>query len=216
MWRDDWQDPPGFRDKSSKNQSREERRVEREKQKEHQKTKKARDEKEKQERWARNYGREILKVSLRMMPIRLFEKGFVQFGTRYEPQKLQGIQMSGDNIQKKSAAGRAAGAILTGGVNLIGSNQRGDLYLTIFTDKEVHSWPLESPRPAEVEEASKLVATGQALIERGEAKYGDQGSTTTPKESNSVSEEIERLAVLVEKGLLSRDEFDQAKAKLLK
>lgn len=55
MWREEWQDPPGFKDKVSKNQSRGERRAEKEKQKE----KKARDEREKQERWARNYGREI-------------------------------------------------------------------------------------------------------------------------------------------------------------
>lgn len=77
MWREEWQDPPGFKDKASKNQSRGERRAEREKQKELQKEKNAKDEREKQERWPRNYGREILKVSLRMLPIRLFEKGFV-------------------------------------------------------------------------------------------------------------------------------------------
>lgn len=214
MWGDKWDDPTGeqgmkdawtFRNHSSKKgQTREERKAQKEKR-----------EKERAQRWQKEFGREILKVRLRLMPITLFEKGFVQFGDRYEPQRLQGIQMSGDNLQKKSAAGRTAGAILTGGVNLIGSNQRGDIQLTIFTDKDVHSWPLESPYPAEVQEVSKLVATGQALIERIEAKSVDQGSGATSKEFNSVSEEIERLAALMEKGLLTRDEFDQAKANLL-
>lgn len=105
---------------------------------------------------------------------------------------------------------------MTGGVNLIGSNQRGDIYLTIFTDKEVHSWPLESPRPAEVEEAYKLVATGQALIERVETASAGRVKVQEEHQVGSISQEIARLGQLLEKGLLSKDEFDQAKIRILR
>lgn len=89
---------------------------------------------------------------------------FMRQSVKFE--KLIGIETSAD-ITKKTGAGRAAGAVLTGGLNLMSSNKRGDVYLTIVTDENVYSLR-SAPSMGAPSIAQKLAAAGSAVI-RGQS-----------------------------------------------
>lgn len=85
---------------------------------------------------------------------------FMRESVKFE--KLIGIETSAD-ITKKTGAGRAAGAVMTGGMNLLSSNKRGDVYLTVVTDENVYALR-SSPALGAVGTAQKLAAAGSAVI----------------------------------------------------
>ena len=169
---------------------------------------------DKEVRWAKTYGREITSVTLRLVRFTVLEDGFVAIGNRNEPEKLMSVDANGDNLQKKSAAGRTAGAVLTGGLNLIGSNQRGDINLVIVTDKQIFSYPIESPSPAETAEVQKLVAACNAVIEANQPSSEGQDGTES-KEQDTLPKQLEQLAHLKSIGQLTEKEYQSAKNKLL-
>lgn len=78
-------------------------------------------------------------------------------------EKLLSIQYS-DNVSKKSGVGRAAGAVFTGGVNLITSNKRGDVFLTIVTEGNVYTLHEGTPNVMTMRDAQALAAAGQAVL----------------------------------------------------
>lgn len=81
-------------------------------------------------------------------------------------QKLIGIETSAD-ITKKTGAGRAAGAALTMGMNLMSSNKRGDVYLTIVTEETAYALH-DTPSMGSPMTAHKLAAAGSAVIRQSE------------------------------------------------
>lgn len=87
---------------------------------------------------------------------------FMRDSVKFE--KLIGIETSAD-ITKKSGAGRAAGAMLTMGMNLASSNKRGDVYLTIVTETTAYALR-QAPSMGAPMTAQKLSAAGSAVIQR--------------------------------------------------
>lgn len=158
-----------------------------------------------------NYGKEVLFETLGLKFVRLFAKGYVRVGVSNTYEKLLGVEGSADNLQKKSAAGRAAGFVFTGGLNMLGSNKRGDLFLTITTDRKVHTIHVESPYAHDIKSFQRIVSVGKSLL------AGSQESSPLQAESTkvSVSEELERLVALRESGVLSEEEFQKAKGQVL-
>lgn len=157
------------------------------------------------------YGREIMSEMLGLKTVKFFEKGFVHVGWSDTYEKLLGIEGSADNLQKKSAAGRAAGFVFTGGLNMLGSNKRGDLLITITTDKKVHTLHLDAPYAHDVKSYQRIVAVGKSLLSASEKSE----SATSAPAKQSLTEEIEKLVSLRDSGVLSDQEFQQAKDRIL-
>jgi hypothetical protein len=75
--------------------------------------------------------------------VRLYSGGYVRISGPFSKanapfEKLLGISGSAD-VSKKTGLGRSVAFVLTGGINLLSPNKRGDLYLSIFTEKQSHS-----------------------------------------------------------------------------
>ncbi|PJI84898.1 hypothetical protein [Luteimicrobium subarcticum] len=131
-----------------------------------------RDAKEAKDRAA--YGREMTTQNVGTKTVKVYAKGYVKvgglFGTGSSPyERLLSIESSAD-VQKKSAAGRAAGAVLTGGLNTLYSNTRGDLYVTIVTGTKTHSVRVDSPTPSSIRAANTLAAVARAVLADLEAQ----------------------------------------------
>jgi hypothetical protein len=157
------------------------------------------------------YGREVLSEMLGLKTVKFYEHGFTKVGMLGDFEKLMGIEGSGDNLQKKSAAGRAAGFVFTGGLNMLGSNKRGDLLITITTDSNVHTLHVDAPYEHDLKSYQRIVAVGKSLLDaRGQREQNNQAPAP-----QSISGEIEKLVSLKEAGVLTDEEFASAKRRLL-
>ncbi len=151
--------------------------------------------------------------------ITVYRNGFVQVNkhmgfTKGEVEKL--IQIEGDSqIWKKTGLGRAAAAVVTGGLNLLSSNQRGNLTLTITTDREVYVFFEEMPHAVYIKAMHELVNAGKAAIELRDKKEGKKTNSETSS-AKSLGDQLNELVQLKESGVLTKAEFESAKAKLLK
>ena len=172
------------------------------------KEKKREEEKARKAQELEKYGKEVLSEMVGLKTVKFYENGFVKVGMLGDFEKLTGIEGSADNLQKKSAAGRAAGFVFTGGLNMLGSNKRGDLFITISTDKGVHSLHTDAPYAHDVKSYQRIIGVGKSLLARPESPE----ESTRPLQG--ISEEIERLAALRDSGVLSEGEFQQAKARI--
>lgn len=157
------------------------------------------------------YGREILSEMVGLKTVKFYEKGFTKVGMLGDFEKLIGIEGSADNLQKKSAAGRAAGFVFTGGLNMLGSNKRGDLLITITTDKNVHTLHVDAPYEHDLKSHHRIVSVGKSLL--GTSR--DQGGQAPAASEGSMSDEIGKLNALKEAGVLTDEEFTNAKRRLL-
>lgn len=121
------------------------------------------------------------------------------------------------DITKKTGLGRAAGAILTMGANVaLSPNQRGNVYLTIATDRETYSILWERPDQASIRTMNRLVSAGKAALARSahESREPYAPKASTGQQGDLVSQ-LANLAQLRDTGVLSEQEFERAKAKLL-
>ena len=86
-------------------------------------------------------GQAVVSASFGGKNVTIYERGFVKvaglLSLSAPPEKLLTIEATSD-VGKKSGPGRAAGAMMTGGLNLLTSNKRGDVYLLISTDKNTY------------------------------------------------------------------------------
>jgi hypothetical protein len=151
--------------------------------------------------------------------ITVYRNGFVQVNkhmgfTKGEVEKL--IQIDGDSqIFKKTGLGRAAASVFTLVVNRLSPNQRGNLTLTITTDREVYVFFEEMPFPQYIKSMHELVNAGKAAIELRDKKEGKKTNAETSS-AKSLGEQLNELVQLKESGVLTEAEFESAKAKLLK
>jgi hypothetical protein len=157
------------------------------------------------------YGREVLSEMLGLKTVKFYEHGFTKVGMLGDFEKLMGIEGSGDNLQKKSAAGRAAGFVFTGGLNMLGSNKRGDLLITITTDSNVHTLHVDAPYEHDLKSYQRIVAVGKSLLDA----RGPREQSIQEPAPQSISGEIEKLVSLRDSGALSDEEFAAAKHRLL-
>lgn len=160
-----------------------------------------------------NYGDEVLNKPFAFSTVTLYSKGYVRvkggFGLiKSAPQKLIAIDYSAD-ITKKTGLGRASAAVLTGGLNLLSSNKRGDAYLTIVTDVQTHSLRSEGPTAMELSNGQALASTGRALI-----GASDSG-VTIPTDDSDIADQLQKLTKLHKAGALTDEEFAAAKARIL-
>jgi hypothetical protein len=150
--------------------------------------------------------------------VTIYSKGYIKVSSglglmKGDVEKLLDIFGESD-ITKKSGLGRAAGAVFTMGANItLSPNQRGNLYLTIATEKNTHSLMWDRPDATSIKNMNKLVSAGKAAIARGRVPSGVEASS--PTQSRDLSDQLAQLAKLHATGVLSDDEFSAAKAKLL-
>ena len=173
------------------------------------------------------YGRLISNETFFGTSIRLYSKGFVRVGsTRNAPyEKLLGISGSAD-VSKKTAIGRGIVAGMTMGTNLLVSpNKRGDVYLTIVTDRKTHALHQSPPGLKDIQVMHNLVAAGEAIL-----KGQSSNSYIQPIESRSLEEKnsaitgvvladllssLQKLGDLHAAGVVSDDEFTQLKEQIM-
>lgn len=147
--------------------------------------------------------------------IQLFDKGYVRIGNALgalgEHEKLVSIQTSTD-ASKKTAIGRGVVAVATFGANLALSNQRGDMYLVMMTDKTTHSFHKSPPSDGEMKRLFKLDLTANTILQQLNPVESVAQVTSG---TNDIAESLSKLQQLKDSGALSDSEFQKAKAKLL-
>lgn len=157
------------------------------------------------------FGRKVLDTVLGGKLVEYYEKGFVRIGFSSTFEKVLGVEGSADSLQKKSGAGRAVGAVLTMGANVaLSSNKRGDLLVTITTDKKVHTLHHTAPSAYDLKAYQEIVAVGKSLIEQNSRQEVPQSQTPA-----SIGDELQKLVALRDSGSISDEEFARAKERLL-
>lgn len=166
---------------------------------------------------AENYGDRVESASFGGKAVEIYSKGYVRVAvfltknTAFE--RLVSIESSA-NVAKKSAAGRAAGAVLTAGLNLYASNKRGDAFLTIMTDKRAIVLHEDPPTAMGLRNSKKLEAAGQAVI----TATADAPAASAPPiaaRTVGVRERLQQLSELHSDGLITDADFEAKKAQLL-
>jgi hypothetical protein len=151
---------------------------------------------------------------LGLKSVEIFSDCTVRVGSGLAEQ-LWSIEASMDNLQKKSAAGRAVGFVLTGGLNMLSPNKRGDITLTIVTDSQVHVIHTDRPQEDQLKDVLKMEAAGKGVIAQRSAKGASVVAPSAKSSGNSIEDSLQRLADLRERGVITEEEFSQAKKKLL-
>lgn len=134
------------------------------------------------------------------------------------------VEVAGEaNVQSKTGVGRFAAGVLTLGANtLVTGNKRGGIYLTIVTDRKTHQLKADASLPnpeSDIKAMHKIVNTAESLISDQKPSVALEATPSPTPEHLSTSidlcSELEKLSALFSKGLISPEEFAQAKAKLL-
>ena len=172
------------------------------------------------------YGRLVMSSTFAARTIRLYSNGYVQIGIFAKNasfEKLLGISGSA-NVAKKTGIGRAAGALLTGGANLLTSNKRGDVYLTIITDTKTYAFD-ETPGIDGIQRMNKLVTAGESIlkgisfgnsVQPVEVQQNLNGNHTEQKTSvDDLLRKLQQLGDLHASGVVSETEFDQLKEQIM-
>jgi hypothetical protein len=123
-----------------------------------------------------------------------------------------------DSMRRKSVTGRGAAALVTGGMSVLASNNRGVIYVTItgersgtktYTTKNPENKLLSTIRSLQTA-ADHVLASPSAVV-----TVSDEGSATTIQRNNDVATQLKMLAELHATGALSEEEFATAKARIL-
>jgi hypothetical protein len=177
---------------------------------------------ESQERAEQNratYGKLIKSGAFGATTVEIYEGGFVRVGnflTAKSPyEKLASISFS-TQVQDKSAGGRALAAGLTLGLSTFTSNEKRILFLTIATDKKVHTLQTEGGMGrTEDKTGLALEAAGKAALETLRLTGSQRTAIIESPPSATVGEQLRQLADLHKEGVLTDEEFAGAKARLL-
>ena len=165
------------------------------------------------------YGNVLIIEKFAKKKIKIFENGYVSVDGK-SPEKLVSAEGSAD-VTKKSGAGRAVGgvaAFAVAGPLFVGSsnNRRGDVYLTLNTESQVYalSIDLQNAHSAEnpVEVMNKILATCKRVIAVNDVR------NLIPNEvpaGPDLASQLSSLNDLFQSGVLSEEEFNSAKAKIL-
>ncbi|GAB2860223.1 SHOCT domain-containing protein [Nocardioides pacificus] len=165
------------------------------------------------------YGQIVKKGVFGATTVEIYERGFVRIGlflTQKSPfEKLASISFT-TQVQDKSAGGRAVAAGLTMGLSTFTSNEKRVLFLTVATDKKVHTLQAEGGMGRTEDKAGlALEAAGKAVLEATRRSDAGQTMMTQSVPSATVGEQLRQVADLHNDGVLSDEEFATAKAKLL-
>ncbi|WP_205472385.1 SHOCT domain-containing protein [Nocardioides sp. SYSU D00038] len=151
-------------------------------------------------------------------------------GTESPRERLLSIEHDADSMRRKSMTGRGTAAVFTGGMSLFAANNRGVIYVTVVGDKTgVRTYTTRNPDGHVLTAIRSLKVAGDAVIAQTNAAPapppaapapGPSTTAAAPAPPASSSEptlpaQLRQLAELLEAGVLTREEFDAAKARLL-
>jgi len=153
--------------------------------------------------------------------VEVYEGGYVRVGallTKKSPfEKLRSIKYS-QQVQDKSAGGRAMAAMATGGLSRLASKEKRVLFLTIATDRKVHTLQSTGGMGRTEDKAGmKLEALAQSVLD-GSSVAGPvvvQVSAPEAAAAPDPLEQLKKLGELRDAGILSEDEFNAKKADIL-
>ena len=165
-----------------------------------------------------HYGTVVANESFGLYRVRIFSDGYIQISKglglfKGSVEKL--LEIEGESqLTKKSGLGRGLAGIVTLGKNQLAPNQRGNLIMTITTDKVVHVLIEDFPKDIYIKSMHKLVAVGKSVIKKGASSE----ATATARDSSlsqTLAQQIRELSELKDAGVISEKEFESAKQKLL-
>ncbi len=175
-----------------------------------------------------SYGRKVIEEACAGKLVRIYEKGYVRVsgvflkdGAIFE--KLIAIESSAD-VAKKTALGRTIMFGATMGLNMLTPNKRGDMYLTIATDRTTHMLHMSPPTERELKAMHKIATAGQGVLDSIErqSSISEVASRPSPVKQpirttsqSSVIDELTKLVALRDAGAISEDEFSSLKADLM-
>jgi len=165
-----------------------------------------------------HYGTVVANESFGLYKVRIFSDGYIQISKglglfKGSIEKL--LEIEGESqITKKSALGRGLAGVVTLGKNQLAPNQRGNLILTITTDKVAHVLIEDLPQKQWIVSMHKLVAVGKSVIKKSTSSEATVTSKGSPN-SQSLAQQIRELSELKDAGVISQKEFESAKQKLL-
>lgn len=166
----------------------------------------------------KKYGAVTAEGIFSVKKVTIYSLGYVKVGGLFgggSIEKLLDIFGESD-ITKKTGLGRAATAILTGGINLaLLPNQRGNVYLSVSTASKTHSLMKELPSEYDLKLMNKLVSAGKASISRRDSLASEGKAPAGQSAAVGVDQSLEKLARLHKDGLIDDSEYKAAKAKLL-
>ena len=147
--------------------------------------------------------------------ITIFSNGFVQVaGMISSPAPERLIQIEANiEVTKKTGIGRGVAAVATQGWSLLTPNKRGDIYLTILTDKQMHTLNSGTPTDAEIKAVHALELAGKAVL--GGSGGGPAAASSQSAGEKSIPDQIRDMKALLDEGLVSQEDFDQFKKQLL-
>lgn len=174
------------------------------------------------------YGRLISDEIFFAKRIRLYSRGFIRVGsTSNAPyEKLLGISGSVD-ATKKTALGRslAFGATMGFSYLLNPNDKRGDVYLTIVTDKKTHALHQSPPSAKAIQAMHQLVTAGEAILKSqvfstriqpmDSRPLTDGISANTGGSVEDLLSRLQQLGDLHASGVVSDDEFSLLKEKIM-
>jgi len=183
----------------------------------------------KEKRELERYGRKVLEETCAGKLVRIYDKGFVRVsgvilkhGAVFE--KLRAISSSAD-VAKKTALGRTIMAGATMGLNLVTTpNKRGDMYLTINTDKTTHMLHMSPPTERELKAMHRIATAGQGILDSIGHQLPMENSRNASIETVSsqpvapqvsIIDELTKLVALRDAGAISEDEFSAMKSQLM-
>lgn len=164
------------------------------------------------------YGTPVANEPFGNYKIRIFSDGYIQVSMglgliKGRIEKLLQIECEAQ-ISKKSGLGRGLAGIVTLGANQMTPNQRGNLILTITTDKKVHVLMHDMPFTVYIKAMHKLVAAGKSVIKKDVPSEATATAKDSPH-SQSLAQQFRELSELKDAGIISEKEFESAKQKLL-
>lgn len=131
-------------------------------------------------------------------------RGFSKAGA---PDRLLGLDHDADSMRRKSTTGRGGAALMTGGLSLLASNNRGVIYVTLTGEKTgVHTFTTKNPSGTQLSSIRRLKGAADALLA--------QAAAPTTGGAGDVAQ-LKQLADLHAAGALSDAEFAAAKKRLL-
>ena len=151
--------------------------------------------------------------------VEIYDGGYVRVGlfisekTPYE--RLRSIKHS-FQVQDKSAGGRAAMGLMTGGLNYLASKEKRIIFLTIATDARVHTLKATGGMTRIADNAALAIeAAGLGVLDT--LARGPVAATATaapPPAQDVILGQIETLGRLYAAGMLTDEEFASKKTDL--
>lgn len=127
-----------------------------------------------------------------------------------ERDRLLGFEHDIDSMRRKSVSGRGAAAVMTGGISLLASNNRGVVYVTVIGESTgVRTYTTRNPSGTALTTIRSLKAAADTVV----AQTSASGGGAPPV--GDVAAQLQQLADLRASGALSDSEFAAAKARLL-